>query len=84
MFHNRLAKGMRLETDPTVMYATMLRSGGRWSRNITKKDLRTPHPYNTYAVHGLPPGPARKAGIGIVTLEDIAGELLNADIEEFK
>ncbi|HQR30552.1 MAG TPA: endolytic transglycosylase MltG [Anaeromyxobacteraceae bacterium] len=62
VFHNRLAKGMRLETDPTVMYATMLRSGGRWSRNITKKDLRAPHPYNTYVVTGLPPGPIANPG----------------------
>jgi UPF0755 protein len=62
VFHNRLAKGMRLETDPTVMYATMLRNGGRWSKNITRKDLRTPHPYNTYLVAGLPPGPIASPG----------------------
>ncbi len=62
VFHNRLARGMRLETDPTVMYATMLRNGGRWSKNITKKDLRTPHPYNTYSTAGLPPGPIASPG----------------------
>jgi UPF0755 protein len=45
-----------------VMYATMLRSGGRWSNNITKKDLKAPHPYNTYAVAGLPPGPIANPG----------------------
>ncbi len=62
VFHNRLAKGMRLETDPTVMYATMLRNDGRWSKNITRKDLRATHPYNTYTVAGLPPGPIASPG----------------------
>jgi UPF0755 protein len=62
VFHNRLAKGMKLQTDPTVMYATMLRRGGRWSNNITKKDLSAPHPYNTYSVAGLPPGPISNPG----------------------
>ena len=62
VFHNRLAKGMKLQTDPTVMYATMLRRGGHWSNNITKKDLAAPHPYNTYKVAGLPPGPIANPG----------------------
>jgi len=62
VFHNRLRRRMRLATDPTVMYATMLRNGGRWSKNITKTDLLTPHPYNTYLVAGLPPGPIANPG----------------------
>lgn len=61
VFHNRLRQGMRLQTDPTVMYATMLRTG-RWSRNISRADLQTPHPYNTYTTAGLPPGPIANAG----------------------
>jgi len=61
VFHNRLRLGMRLQTDPTVMYATMLRTG-RWSKNITRADLTTPHPYNTYTTAGLPPGPIANAG----------------------
>jgi UPF0755 protein len=61
VFHNRLRIGMRLQTDPTVMYATMLRTG-RWSRNITRADLVAPHPYNTYTTAGLPPGPIANAG----------------------
>jgi UPF0755 protein len=61
VFHNRLRRGMRLQTDPTVMYATMLRTG-RWSRNITRADLLTPHPYNTYTTAGLPPGPIASPG----------------------
>jgi UPF0755 protein len=61
VFHNRLRLGMRLQTDPTVMYATMLRTG-RWSKNISKADLLAPHPYNTYTAAGLPPGPIANAG----------------------
>jgi UPF0755 protein len=61
VFHNRLKRGMRLQTDPTVMYATLLRVG-RWSQNISKADLSTPHPYNTYTVAGLPPGPIANPG----------------------
>ncbi|HUK65444.1 MAG TPA: endolytic transglycosylase MltG [Anaeromyxobacteraceae bacterium] len=62
VFHNRLRRGMRLQTDPTVMYATMLRHGGQWSQNITKSDLSAPSPYNTYTVAGLPPGPIASPG----------------------
>lgn len=61
VFRNRLRLGMRLQTDPTVMYATMLRTG-RWSKNISKADLLAPHPYNTYTSAGLPPGPISNAG----------------------
>jgi UPF0755 protein len=61
VFHNRLRRGMRLQTDPTVMYATMLRTG-RWSQNITRRDLETPHAYNTYTTSGLPPGPIASPG----------------------
>ena len=65
VFHNRLKKGMRLQTDPTVMYATFLRTG-RWSKNISKADLLAPHPYNTYATGGLPPGPIANPGAAAV------------------
>jgi UPF0755 protein len=65
VFHNRLRKGMRLQTDPTVMYATFLRTG-RWSKNITKSDLLAPHPYNTYSTAGLPPGPIASPGAAAV------------------
>jgi UPF0755 protein len=43
------------------MYATMLRTG-RWSKNISRHDLETAHPYNTYSVAGLPPGPIASPG----------------------
>jgi UPF0755 protein len=61
VFHNRLRKGMRLDTDPTVLYAMMLLRG-RFVKNITSQDLVTPHPYNTYTREGLPPGPIANPG----------------------
>ncbi len=61
VFHNRLKQGGKLETDPTVIYAKMLRTG-TYSRNITREDLLTPHPYNTYKIKGLPPGPIASPG----------------------
>jgi UPF0755 protein len=65
VFQNRLRKGMRLQTDPTVMYATFLRTG-RWSKNISRADLLAPHPYNTYTTAGLPPGPIASPGAAAV------------------
>lgn len=62
VFHNRLRKGMKLQTDPTVIYATILRTGS-FNGNIRRSDLDTPHPYNTYSVTGLPPGPIASAGL---------------------
>lgn len=52
VFANRLRKNMRLQTDPTVIYGL-----DDFNGNITRADLRNPHPYNTYRHHGLPPGP---------------------------
>lgn len=57
VFHNRLKKRMRLETDPTVIYGIKNFNG-----NLTRKDLRTPTPYNTYIIRGLPPGPIANPG----------------------
>jgi UPF0755 protein len=62
VFHNRLKKGMKLQTDPTVIYSIILRTG-TFDGNIHKSDLETPHPYNTYSVTGLPPGPIANPGL---------------------
>jgi UPF0755 protein len=52
VFHNRLKKGMSLDCDPTVIYGT-----GAFSSPITKSDLTSYTPYNTYSFKGLPKGP---------------------------
>lgn len=58
VFVRRLQKRMRLETDPTVIYGI----GPGFDGNITRKDLRTDTPYNTYTRRGLPPTPIALAG----------------------
>jgi UPF0755 protein len=61
VFINRLANGMPLATDPSIIYAALL--AGRWRGTIYASDLKFDSPYNTYIHTGLPPGPICNPGI---------------------
>jgi len=60
VYANRLLKGMRLECDPTTIYASMLE--GRYRGKIHRSDLDSANPYNTYRHEGMPPGPIANPG----------------------
>lgn len=62
VFFNRLKKGMRMQSDPTVMYGIEGFSG-----RLSRKDLRTPSPYNTYTLKRLPIGPISNPGKAALT-----------------
>ena len=61
VFWNRLQLGMPLQADPTVQYAV-----GKERRALTRADLATDHPYNTYVHPGLPPGPIASPGLSAI------------------
>jgi UPF0755 protein len=61
VFINRLEKGMRLQSDPTIIYG-IVGGKGRLDRGLTRTDIETATPYNTYRVNGLPPGPIANPG----------------------
>ena len=68
VYMNRVNKGMKLDADPTVIYA-MKKSSGNWDRVIKRvllKDLKLEHPYNTYKNIGVPPGPIAMPDISAI------------------
>ncbi|MBI3934280.1 MAG: endolytic transglycosylase MltG [Acidobacteria bacterium] len=60
IFYNRLRRGLLLQADPSVAYATFLANG--YTGRIRKSDLSIPSAYNTYTQNGLPPGPIANPG----------------------
>ena len=77
VFLNRLRLGMRLQSDPTVAYAES--NGAATSdRNLTRAALDRMHPYNTYTINGLPPGPIDSPGLA--SLQAVARPLDSDDL----
>jgi UPF0755 protein len=60
VYKNRLERGIKLECDPTTIYAALLQN--RYRGKIYRSDLDSEHPYNTYRHEGLPPGPIANPG----------------------
>ena len=73
VFYNRMNANMRLQSDPTVIYA--ISNGEKLNRKLTKSDLSIKSNYNTYKINGLPPSPICMPGIK--TLEATANPELN-------
>jgi UPF0755 protein len=61
VFYNRLKKGMKLQTDPTIIYGIAAQTG-KVPNNIHREDILKPTKYNTYVITGLPPGPIANPG----------------------
>ena len=74
VFVRRLGLGMRLQTDPTVIFGL----GERYNGNLTRAHLQTPTPYNTYVINGMPPTPIALAGREAIhaALHPVAGRSL--------
>jgi UPF0755 protein len=64
VFHNRLRIGMKLDCDPTTVYAALLEN--RYRGTIHRSDLANTSPWNTYQHSGLPPGPIANPGLSSI------------------
>lgn len=62
VFVNRLKQGMRLQTDPTVIYG-VTNGQGTLGRGLRRSELNRPTPWNTYQIDGLPPTPIANPGL---------------------
>jgi len=78
VFINRLKKGMRLQSDPTIIYGLFGGKGKPSDRPIYQSDLEKPTPYNTYVIKGLPPTPI--ANPGRAALEAVANPSQTNDL----
>lgn len=78
VFINRLNKGMRLQSDPTIIYGIFGGKGKPADRPIYRSDIDKPTPYNTYTINGLPPGPI--ANPGRESLEAVANPSKTNDL----
>ncbi len=61
VFHNRIDKGMKLQTDPSILYGLSVLAN-KQILTITRADIMKPTAYNTYVIKGLPPGPVSNPG----------------------
>lgn len=78
VFINRLNKGMRLQSDPTIIYGIFGGKGKPADRPIYQSDIQKPTPYNTYTINGLPPTPI--ANPGRAALEAVANPSKTGDL----
>ncbi|WAX94423.1 endolytic transglycosylase MltG [Aminobacter sp. NyZ550] len=78
VFINRLNKGMRLQSDPTIIYGIFGGKGKPADRPIYRSDIDKPTPYNTYTIKGLPPTPI--ANPGKASLEAVANPSKTKDL----
>jgi UPF0755 protein len=62
VFVNRLRVGMRLQCDPTIIYGIEQKTGTAMERTLTRTDVETHTPWNTYTIDGLPPTPIASPG----------------------
>ncbi|MBL4725616.1 MAG: endolytic transglycosylase MltG [Rhizobiaceae bacterium] len=78
VFINRLNQGIRLQSDPTIIYGIFGGEGKPKGRPIYQSDIKNPTPYNTYTIDGLPPGPISSPGRA--ALEAVANPSITKDL----